>query len=274
MTIVKITDHVARGISRVLSQFKDSKSVLGIIAALASEVQQVEDGLFGMLALRSIDSATGVHLDRIGKIVGELRDGRDDAAYRIGIRARVLLNKSSGTTPEILALFRMLVTNKLRLEEFDPAALVLHIETEAVSNPDALYKVLQAIAADGVRALLHYLTTTEANTFTLPLAAFTTGSTSIGATTIPVDDTTSFPDQGGLWLGYGLASQEQINYSSKTPTSFVCRAGYAATQAHVANEAATLLYVTTAAGTSINVPGLGLGDSSNPSTGGALSSIL
>lgn len=53
--------------------------------------------------------ASGIHLDRLGKIVGELRQGRADDPYAAAIRVRILSNRSEGTPDDLLAIARLLL---------------------------------------------------------------------------------------------------------------------------------------------------------------------
>ncbi len=52
------------------------------------------------------------------------------------------------------------------------------------------------------------------------LTTFTSGSHSIGATTLNVDDTTGFPSSGSLDIDFGLATAETVTYAGKTGISF------------------------------------------------------
>lgn len=53
--------------------------------------------------------ASGVHLDTLGKIVGELRGDRTDAVYAAAIRIRILSNVSDGTPDALLKIAGVLL---------------------------------------------------------------------------------------------------------------------------------------------------------------------
>jgi len=131
---------------QLASQFKEATNLKGYIAALASEMQGLEDAAFQCLLLRSLDTATGFQLDILGLLVGQHREVVDasdlyyfgysgtyhasaygaaryalfgevtggvrrleDVEYRDFIRARIARNNSRGTTNEVISLTQFLV---------------------------------------------------------------------------------------------------------------------------------------------------------------------
>ena len=68
-------------------------------------------GILITLQQRVVGVAVGAQLDVLGRIVGEARLGDPDANYRLRIKAGILLNVSSGTPEELLAIFRLLTSD-------------------------------------------------------------------------------------------------------------------------------------------------------------------
>ncbi len=100
----------------------------------------------------------GASLDILGKVVGQPREGRDDAIYRTWVKARVKVNRSGGTGADLVSIFTALCPGlSVRLEERPPATFVLHIEGGAAPTPTALASLLQLAKAAGVRGILEYL---------------------------------------------------------------------------------------------------------------------
>jgi hypothetical protein len=139
-------------------------------------------GPASILGALVLDSAYGPHLDVLGRIVGELRNGRTDPSYRTAIQAKILLNKSSGTIEEIYAIFALLLAvNNLaatmRVQEFYPKALALRMGGVAV--PDSIAADMAAIlkkAKDaGALAHLEYGNTTPLFGFDGAGSGFDTG---------------------------------------------------------------------------------------------------
>lgn len=66
-------DLVAQGLSRVSTQYKKSERFKAFLAALLSELQELEPVFWQLMLLADIDKQQGVNLDRIGKWVGAFR---------------------------------------------------------------------------------------------------------------------------------------------------------------------------------------------------------
>jgi Protein of unknown function (DUF2612) len=128
MTVQSITDHQARGAALLTEQFKHRPLITLLLKSWLAEVQQLEDAAHDLQLQRALDSATGVHLDILGALVGQVRGGRSDAVYRIWIAARALVNRSSGTTSQLLAIASKLCGDPVRLEEQYPGWFTLHAE--------------------------------------------------------------------------------------------------------------------------------------------------
>jgi hypothetical protein len=80
---VKITDHTARGRALILSQFKASPRIQRIATIMQTRVQETEDLCWDFLQEQLLDVAVGVHLERLGRKIGELRGPfSDDDIYR------------------------------------------------------------------------------------------------------------------------------------------------------------------------------------------------
>lgn len=122
-------DHATRGVARLIDRYRKPRTS-ALLASWLDEVQEVEDALWQLLVERWLDSAEGVQLDVLGRIVGEPRRGRDDDVYRVWIGARNMVSRSSGTTSEMLAIARRIIapTDVIRLEEYYPAAFVVRLE--------------------------------------------------------------------------------------------------------------------------------------------------
>ena len=102
--------HVSKAIALLIEQFKNKPKIQNVVRAIVTEIQELEAASFEVLLLTSLDSAVGVQLDVIGRIVTERRGGRADEPYRLALRARVLINKSKGTHEEILSITRAVLT--------------------------------------------------------------------------------------------------------------------------------------------------------------------
>jgi hypothetical protein len=168
MALEHITDHQAQAIARLAEQYKGSASVTGLVNLTTAEHQAIEDALWADFST-TIAASTGAQLDVLGKIVGQPREGRDDPTYRLWAKARVKVNRSGGTAPDIIGIFLALCPGAtLRLTE-GTGAFVLTVSGVPVTNAPALVTLLRIARAAGVRGLLDTTNATAPGTFTFDL---------------------------------------------------------------------------------------------------------
>lgn len=167
--LTEITDHAGEAVARLPMQHRDQPGIEAMVRALAAQAQEIETAIIDLLLDRTVETAIGVHLDRIGDIVGETRDGEtDDEIYRRRVRARIYANRSSGTAEELIRIVHVLQTtneraeNKAVISRQDIAHVVVKIEPrvglEGGATPAAVADVMIAFLRDakvaGVRLIL------------------------------------------------------------------------------------------------------------------------
>lgn len=104
-----IDDWEKRLLGRLYVQFRDKETwQLWVTGIIAPQVQDLEDAAQTLLSVMDIDESEGAQLDRIGRIVGQPRNGVSDALYRIYLKARIRANQSTGASEDIYAVFRAL----------------------------------------------------------------------------------------------------------------------------------------------------------------------
>lgn len=140
--------------SKLLSQFENSTNLKQYIYALLSESAVVESELENLRNALDIDLATGDALDKLGARVGETRQNRADAIYRIYIKGRILVNLSRGTVNDVLAVVRALsdTSDEISLTQYFPAHIHVEVfpETTGVLPDDAVFDLGAAATAAGV----------------------------------------------------------------------------------------------------------------------------
>lgn len=129
--------------------------VPGLLAALLSGVQDLEDAAFPLVA-QTIATAETHALTGIGDLVGLRRADETtitDARYRVALRAWIRAMRSNGAIAdfdEVLA--HVLNGGTYTLEEFFPASLVITPDA-AIAIPESFAaKILRATRAAGVGA--------------------------------------------------------------------------------------------------------------------------
>lgn len=98
----QITDHEDGAEARLPEQFKGKELMTALVRAIASEVQDIEDAVYPMLALLDIDTMIGAQLDGIGDILTEPRQGLSDVNYRVALHAKAARITASGTPEQVM----------------------------------------------------------------------------------------------------------------------------------------------------------------------------
>lgn len=110
MSSTYISDHFAKAKNRLIEQYKGKPKVEGIIEALVTPLQEIENVLQQLKTERWIDSAIGIQLDKIGEIVGIERDyEQEDEDYRLIIKSKIIMNLNQGTPEEVIAAAKFFI---------------------------------------------------------------------------------------------------------------------------------------------------------------------
>lgn len=162
------TDHVARGLSKFLSQFRNKPLLAALLRSYLNRVQELEDATWEVILNRLLDNAEGVQIDVIGRIVGRGRNNLGDADYKIAVRAQIRINRSSGRPEDVIDVARLSLPPGFTLsyEEIYPAAIYVQIYGGVDFNIDVLYQNLVRAKAGGVKLWLVFSTEAPENTFT------------------------------------------------------------------------------------------------------------
>lgn len=168
--IERIDNHAERAFARMLTQFADRPTHRGIVAAICAQVQQIEDALIVLQFSRNVHEAEGAQLDGIGSIVGQAREGRDDATYRRWVIAAVLVNRKGGELATLIAaVLAIFPGSTVELVEDQPATVRVRVAGEVFSADTGrdVARLLGRARAGGVRLVLEHNVQPAADTFTL-----------------------------------------------------------------------------------------------------------
>lgn len=181
----KSSDHVKRGLARLLQQYKGKPRFEGLLRSYLNRIQELEDAIWEVILYRLLEDAEGAQLDAIGKIVGRGRGPLNyaDPEYLLAIRGQIRINRSCGTPPDMIdvATLTLPVGHDFNYGEAYPAAVVitcLEPETDPVIN--ILFDSLFRTKPGGVRLYLISSYTDSDHSFTCspyetPYASVTQG---------------------------------------------------------------------------------------------------
>lgn len=127
-----------------------------LLSALGLQFQEAEDTLLDLLVTRLLETATDHQLDILGRIVGERRDGLDDATYRRFINARKLIRASGGERWRLTQIVRTLTgASEIRWWATPPASFLITYRVPApLPFASRVAARLQEATASGVRPQL------------------------------------------------------------------------------------------------------------------------
>ena len=95
------------------------------LSALVRGLDGVATACDGLRYWRDLDSATGIRLDVLGRMLRVKRQGRLDDEYRRALRTEILVLRSDGTPETLLAITRAYLgidVGHLLLTAYPPAA--------------------------------------------------------------------------------------------------------------------------------------------------------
>lgn len=261
LSVDYIPDWAAHLRARFYQQFKNKPNLQAVSDdVLAPQFQAIEDTAQQLLTIMSIDASVGVQLDNIGKLVGQLRGGVDDATYRLYLRAKIRANKSSGTPNDVYAVFLAMFNSAMGMfyEKQPPASFMLRFLSPVTTDQEQVaIKLLGKAKAAGDRAVLEYILSPADTIFKMAgPAAFLTSLALNSSTTLHALIPASYPSTGSLVLDVGTPDEETVVYTSRTATQFDLSSGTA--NDHDANSIAITPYAA----------GRGWGDDDDPSAGG------
>lgn len=149
--LAPIKNHVEEGTGLLLDQFKGKPRIEAWLRSYLTQVQVFTDAVYDTIIKRLIDNAANAQLDAVGRIVGEDRKGRDDDLYRLFIRARIRINRSSGKTKDILDVLNIIAgkTPAIFAEHF-PAGISITFLEPPEHNVVHLFAMLFDTKAGGV----------------------------------------------------------------------------------------------------------------------------
>lgn len=138
MTPAPAEDHVAIALSRLIEQYKNQPNCQRWIRALIGPLQTIEQALDDVEAYRSLVTAFGEQLDRLGEAENLSRTGLIDAEYSRVLQARALSRTSKATADDHLGILNVLdggfMPSEVRIIEHFPAGFIGTVEVPAGRN--------------------------------------------------------------------------------------------------------------------------------------------
>lgn len=161
--LVPVTDHTEQALALLIDAYKGLPRLSGLIASITNRLQEFEDINWDVANKRLLDytdrdgnpaHAVAAQLDTIGRIVGQGRNGQDDATYLIYIRARIFLNKSKALRGDIIKLIQLVEAQDFFYTEFYPTTVLLEFFGHTAASPLVLIDLARQCVTGGVQIVL------------------------------------------------------------------------------------------------------------------------
>ncbi len=166
--ITPSTDHVKRGLARLLQQYKSKPRMVALLKSYLNRIQELEDGLWEIILYRIMGNAEGAQLDKLGKIVGRGRNNLSDSDYLIAIKGQIRINRSCGTPKDMIDVATLSLPSGFVFTygEAYPAQIVMTMVSAVTFSITVLFGNLTATKPGGVSLFLIYGSAPPSNTFT------------------------------------------------------------------------------------------------------------
>lgn len=151
-----VLDHCEAAKARLLEQFKRT-NLPDLLCALTEPAGDLERAFADIRQYRSLDTAFGVGLDRIGSLYQRPRNGRVDEDYRTILKVEAFKVSSKGTGNDLIRLLQMLDDaidpDSIVYEEHYPAGVLLSSTVPAGARLRGRERgmILKSAAPAGVR---------------------------------------------------------------------------------------------------------------------------
>lgn len=164
MGIEAKTDYVEEATETLLPSHPfgaTGERLKAVLAAFVAQIQAIEDDAIAIAAqrdYRDLELIEGVHLDTLGKRIGQPRWGRADADYRVLLACRIIANNSRGTPEPLLEVFALL-TGGSTIEYTQQGSACFRLRWTVVTASDApteraMAAFVEAMAPSGVEYAL------------------------------------------------------------------------------------------------------------------------
>jgi hypothetical protein len=158
--------------SLLLYQFSQSAKLKALVRGLVEPFRIADDELHKLRHGRYIDEASGHTLDIIGSIVGQPRHNMKDGDYRAWITVGILLNQSSGTPEDVLAILNILYRLKPNfiMHEYQPNDVVFTLLTLPMAPVKAVFDIVRS--ASPVCTVCHFIRADKEPAFRFDVGSF------------------------------------------------------------------------------------------------------
>lgn len=154
-TLTPITDLCGQSIDLLIKQYAESPNLQALVCAVIDRVQELDNAIADVYArVLDVENAEGVHIDLLGRLVGEVRGDLSDSIYKRAILTKILINRSQGRVRDLIAVARTFAglgdDDQVRIREIQPARIQVFTIGALIVGAENLYNRLRRAKAAGV----------------------------------------------------------------------------------------------------------------------------
>lgn len=152
MALIEYEQHLEEALTSMAPPWWGKPRIAALVASYVNRLQEVEDAIWEVIAIRELATADLPRLKILGAIIGQPRLLFTTEMYRKVLQARALANVSQGRARDIISVLEVLIgPGDYILNEVGNATLLLTI-TIAVDAEQlaALVQVLPDVRAAGI----------------------------------------------------------------------------------------------------------------------------
>lgn len=172
--MIRNEDHVGEALSRLPARLRRRERFVALLSIFVSQVQELEDAIWGVLTKLSIDDGEGVILDMIGRVVKQPRPSAADEEYRRHLRAALATFRSKGRIEDLITILKLLFEDdesvSIEIENQRIATVRVKVSSDdgvSAIFADAIISFLRRAVSGGVRLILESSIVPSSETFTL-----------------------------------------------------------------------------------------------------------
>lgn len=113
----KITNHVEQGLALLTSRWSNMPRVRQWLSVYLLEIQELEDLIWETIE-DFLDTAGTHTLDVYGVLLKQARLGLNNDTYRLFLKARIAVNRSTGHPEDVIKVARLLVARNWYRDQF------------------------------------------------------------------------------------------------------------------------------------------------------------
>jgi hypothetical protein len=149
-------DSTVAPVDLLITQYRNKPRMRALLQSYLDQFDEIRVAIAELRTKRFLGGARGAQLDRLGRIVGALRQGLGDADYETLVRAYIRAGRSEGKPEDLFDVFRLVASSpaEITLEEHFPMAFVLGFFQDAPFNPQVLRDLLEIAEPQATRGQL------------------------------------------------------------------------------------------------------------------------